>query len=128
MHLAILPRLAVDRPDIDDPAPAAFAHAGKHRLRHVKAAAEIDVDDFLPHLVGHLQHDAVAGDAGVVDQHIDRAEIVDDPGDAALPGLWFGHVPLLAGKAVLLGDCTRLLVLRPIDWGKRHAGPRTSPA
>src|SRR3546814_10337786 len=57
IHLAILPRLAVDRPDIDDPAPAAFAHAGKHRLRHVKAAAEIDVDDFLPHLVGHLQHD-----------------------------------------------------------------------
>src|SRR3546814_4317704 len=51
IHLAILPRLAVDRPDIDDPAPAAFAHAGKHRLRHVKAAAEIDVDDFLPHLV-----------------------------------------------------------------------------
>src|SRR3546814_9156039 len=51
-------------------------------------------------LVGHLQHDAVAGDAGVVDQHIDRAEIVDDPGDAALTGLMVGHVPFIGGNAV----------------------------
>src|SRR3546814_10105183 len=80
-------------------------------LRHVKAAAEIDVDDFLPHLVGHLQHDAVAGDAGVVDQHIDRAEIVDDPGDAALTGLMVGHVPFIGGNAVFLGECARLFVI-----------------
>ena len=44
VDLAVLPGLAVDRADVDDPAPAALAHAGERRLGHVEAAAEIGVD------------------------------------------------------------------------------------
>src|SRR3546814_1946244 len=48
IHLPILARLAVDRSDIHDPAPAAIPHAGKAGLRHVEAAAQIDADHFVP--------------------------------------------------------------------------------
>jgi hypothetical protein len=41
----------------------------------------VDVDDQVPVLVGHLEQQVVAGDAGVVDQDVDAAELLDDPGD-----------------------------------------------
>jgi hypothetical protein len=36
-------------------------------------AVQVGVDDGIPVFAGHLQEHAVAGDAGVVDQHVDRA-------------------------------------------------------
>src|SRR3546814_18622933 len=72
IDLAILPRLAVDRTDVDDPPPFTLAHPRKHRLGHVEAAAEVGAHHLVPHLVGHLRHRAVTRDPGIVDD--DRSE------------------------------------------------------
>ena len=40
---------------------------------------EVDVDDGVPLGLLHAQHEAVAGDARVVDQDVDAAEIGHDP-------------------------------------------------
>src|SRR3546814_10607148 len=66
IHLPILARLAVDRSDIHDPAPAAIPHAGKAGLRHVEAAAQIDADHFVPIFKAHIQESAVARNACIV--------------------------------------------------------------
>jgi uncharacterized protein (DUF952 family) len=52
-----------------------------NRVRHVEAAAQIDADHVFPHLAAHLQDRAVAGDAGIVDHHIDRAQLGLDLGE-----------------------------------------------
>ena len=72
IDLAVLAGLAVDRADIDDAAKFAPVHAVPHRLGHVEAAAEIDVDHLVPGLAAHPLHGAVAGDAGIVDHDVDR--------------------------------------------------------
>ena len=41
----------------------------------LKTPVEVGVDDLLPLLRRHLVEHGVAGDAGVVDQHVDRAEL-----------------------------------------------------
>src|SRR3546814_2741023 len=53
---------------------------------------------------------------------IDRAEIVDDPGDAALTGLMVGHVPFIGGNAVFLAECARLFVIAALVGSNRSAG------
>src|SRR3546814_4296811 len=60
IHLPILARLAVDRSDIHDPAPAAIPHAGKAGLRHVEAAAQIDAAHFVTIFKAHTQESPVA--------------------------------------------------------------------
>src|SRR3546814_1695142 len=67
--LSLLALLAVDRTDLDDPAPLAFAHAFDHRAGDVEHRVEVGVDDFLPLLRGHLVEGAVAGDAGRSEEH-----------------------------------------------------------
>ena len=49
----------------------------------------------VPLLLGHLVEHAVLGDAGVVDQDFDRAEIGFDLGDARDAGVIVGHVPFV---------------------------------
>src|SRR3546814_1048264 len=53
VDLPILPRLAVDRTDVDDAAPAALDHAGKAGLGHVEAAAEVDAHHVVPVVIAH---------------------------------------------------------------------------
>ena len=91
-HLALL---AVDRGDVDDAAELALAHAFDHRPGHVEQRVEVGVDHRAPLLRRHAVEHGVAGDAGIVDQHLDRAEIGLDllePGGAGLVGR---HVPLV---------------------------------
>ena len=77
MALTVTPDLAllaVDRGDIDDPTPAAIAHAADHLAGHIEDRVHIDPDHIGPLFRRHLVEEAVPGDAGVVDQHIDRAQ------------------------------------------------------
>ena len=57
-------------------APAAIQHAVDHLLGDVEQAVEVRVDDLVPALEGHLAEGAVGRDAGVVDQHVHRSELV----------------------------------------------------
>ena len=50
--------------------------------RHVEQRAEIGVDHRVPLLRLHAVELGVAGDAGIVDQHVDRAELGLDLLDA----------------------------------------------
>ena len=76
--------LAVDRGDVDDAAEAPLAHAVDHRARHVEQRIEIGADHLLPLLMRHLLQHGVARDAGIVDQHFDRTDLVLDIDDALL--------------------------------------------
>lgn len=51
--------------------------------RAVEAAGEADVEHRVPVFVGDLANSVVADDAGVVDQHVQVAEVLDDGGDQA---------------------------------------------
>src|SRR3546814_19625089 len=75
VDLAVLAGLAVDRTDVDDPAPSAFAHAGKAGLGRVETAAEVDAHHHVPVLEAHFVQHAVTGDAGIVDDDVDRADL-----------------------------------------------------
>ena len=46
-------------------------------MHEVERALEVDRDDAVPLLLRHPHHQTVAGDTGVVDQHVDMAEILD---------------------------------------------------
>jgi hypothetical protein len=100
VDLAVLAGLAVDGADVDDAPEAALAHASMHRVSTVEAGAEVGVDDLVPLLVGHLVHGAVAGDAGVVDQDVDRPEVLLDLGDAGCDRVVVADVELVGRDAV----------------------------
>ncbi len=53
------------------------------RLGQVERPGQVDVDDLAPVLVAHLEHRPVGGDAGVVDQDVEPAVLLDHLGDAA---------------------------------------------
>src|SRR5262249_14963524 len=57
--------------DVDDAAPAARRHAGRHDVLHVERAAQVDVDQLLPFLGLGVEEILEAIPAGVVDQNID---------------------------------------------------------
>ena len=76
--LAVLALEAVDRTDLHDPAPLARAHALYHRTGDVEAGVEVGADDLVPLHRRHAMERGVARDAGVVDQDLDRAELVFD--------------------------------------------------
>ena len=48
-------------------------HVGHHLLGDVEQLVQVGVDDRVPVVARHLEEHAVARDAGVVDQHVDRA-------------------------------------------------------
>src|SRR5579859_1615502 len=121
VDLAVLAGLPVDRADVDDPSPAPRAHPREGRLGHVEATAEIGVDHRLPLLVGLLENGAVAGDAGIVNDDINGAEIVLDLLHAGEAGLMVAHVPLVGGDAGLLGEDLRLGVVAAIIGGHLQA-------
>ena len=82
VHLAVLAGLAVDRADVHDAPELALAHALDDVAAHVEAAGQVGADDLVPGIEAHLVQRAVPGDAGVVHQHLDRAEVLLDALDA----------------------------------------------
>jgi hypothetical protein len=108
--LAGLALLAVDRADLDDAAPALFHHARHHLLGDVEHAVQVGVDHGVPVLRRHLQEHAVARDAGVVDQHVDRAVLGLGLGEGLDGAVPVGHV---AHRGVE-GVAQRLLLVQPL--------------
>ena len=89
-----------DRRHVDDPAPLALLHVRPDRLGAVEAAREVDAQVALPE-VGVLVVELadVVERAGVVDQDVDRAELLDDAVDRLLHLVAVGDVALDRGRA-----------------------------
>ena len=72
----------------------------------LKSEVEIGADDGGPLVLGHLVEEAVAGDAGIVDQDVDRPVLGLDLGDAGGAGVVIADVPFVdrdAGLRLELG-------------------------
>ncbi|MNN42415.1 hypothetical protein D3C81_1565950 [compost metagenome] len=74
--LTELPALAVDRGDIDDAAPTTGQHAFDDLLGGIEQAGQVGADDGVPVLRRQFAKRGVTGDAGVVDQYGDGANLV----------------------------------------------------
>ena len=75
----------------------------------IEAALEVDIDDAVPVLLGHAVEDAVAQDAGIVDDDVDPAELIDRLLDDPVGAVPFGdavavHHGLAAGAADFVDD------------------------
>src|SRR3712207_2191762 len=101
VRLADAAHLADDRGDHHDPPGAALQHVPERGLGQVEGARQVDVDDPAPVVVGHLQHGAVGGDAGVVDQDVEATVLLDDLGDGAPAVVGVGDVALVHGEALV---------------------------
>src|SRR5690606_14155513 len=119
--LADLALLAVDRADVDDAPPAAVAHAVDHLPGHVEHAVHVHPDHVGPLVGGHLVEEAVAGDAGVVDQHIHRPQRSLDLGHGALAVLERADVALDHHHAQLLGRGAGGGLVAGVAGGDRQA-------
>ena len=75
----------------------------------------------LPHLAGHLEDRAVARDAGIVDDDVDRAELGLDLRHARLARVEIADVPFVGLDAGALGEGLRALVVAGIIGGDGHA-------
>ena len=79
-----------------DNATAALAHKGLgKRARRIERALEIDIKHAVEGIVAHAHEQAIAGDAGVVDECPDRAEVAHDRFHARVDDIGVGHVALI---------------------------------
>ena len=101
VRLAHLALLAVDRGDDDDAPEAARRACRRSPAGSGEHGVEVGADHRLPLLEGHAVEHAVAGDAGIVDQDVDRAELGLDRLDAGLAGGGVGDVELVDRDAGL---------------------------
>ena len=67
-------------------------HGPEKRLGEQKRAGEVGREHVVPVGALHAHHEAVAGDAGVVDEDLDFAEAIEDGLGAGLDGVFAGHV------------------------------------
>src|SRR6201991_1867173 len=69
---------ADDRGDVDDAPEALLHHRAHHLARHAEDGLQVGVVHRVPVVVLHAHGQAVARDAGVVDQHVHAAVFLDD--------------------------------------------------
>lgn len=53
-------------------------------MDEVEGTLEVDVDDGIPLLLSHFQHQSIFGDAGVVDKNVDMSEVLVNLVDKSL--------------------------------------------
>ena len=109
---------AGERRHVEDVAAPALAHVAEHRLSAQEHRLEVDRDVEVPQFLGDLRYGGGAGDPGVVDQDVDRAEAVDGLRHHRLHRRLVGDVG---------GDGQRLVAERPDLPGHRlylGRGPR----
>ena len=80
---------------------------------------EVDVDDRVPLLLGHVEAHLVPEDPGVVDEHVEAAELVDRLRDQRLPAVPGGDVVEVrdgptAGGDDLVGDLLGRALVRAL--------------
>ncbi len=109
---------AVHRRDVDDAAPAAIHHAVVDLLRHVEDAVEVRADHGVPGRLVHLAERHVLGDAGVVDEDVDGADLACHLRDARLGALIIADVARIGAHRV----APALHLLEPL--GGRLVGGR----
>src|SRR5215211_8586726 len=98
--VALLPN---HRADVDDPAVAPVQHVLEHGPAEVEGAGQVDVDDPVPVLHAHLADRLVDGDAGVVDQDVELALLVQHLGDHPLAVGGHADVALMDGGPLVGG-------------------------
>src|SRR5690606_33197469 len=106
--LAELAGLAVDRGDVDDAPEAALAHALDDLPGNVESSGEVNADHRVPVALVHLVEEAVTGNAGAVDQDVDRAVLGFDLLGHGLAGIEVSDVALYPADVVTLGLASRL--------------------
>jgi len=90
-----LAEVAVDTDDgagVEDDAAALGHHGVGDGLRAVEDAAQVHVYDFVELLERHFLQARILGDAGVVDEDVDAAELVFDLADHGIDHGALGHV------------------------------------
>jgi hypothetical protein len=113
--------LTVDRANVDDAAPTARAHAFDHLARHVETRIHIDADHFRPLLMAHLVEEAVAGDAGIVHEHVDRPEFGFDSLSSFHAIVEIADIALHDHDVEFLGGCVGGLLIAGITGRDLHA-------
>jgi hypothetical protein len=98
---------ADDRRNIDDAAPAPFHHALAHRLRHIEHRIEIGPDHRVPIDLVQLLEAGVSGNASVVDEDVDRTQVIPDFLRTLLTGIVVAHVDRIRAKLSPIGDHPR---------------------
>ena len=103
---------ALDRGDVDDRAAAGRLHRLDRSLHAEERAGQVDVDDLLPLRHVELADLAQRDDAGVVDQNVELAELVDRGGDRGVPLVGLGDVEVDVARGVtdLVGQRLALVV------------------
>ena len=114
IHLAHLALLAVNGGNANDPPELAGAHAFPDRPRHVEQRVQVGVDDAVPLVFRHPVEHAVLGDAGIVDQHFNRADRRFHLGDACNAGVVVTDIPFERLDAGLLCESFRRRVISGI--------------
>src|SRR5215467_14095460 len=97
VDLADVAGLPDHRGHVDDPAGAAPEHVLERVLGHEERAGQVDRDHLLPVVIGHLGHDLVDRDPGVVDQDVEPAVLLDDLADHPAAVVGVTDVPLVHG-------------------------------
>ena len=109
--LVVVARDAHHRADVDYGAVSLAPHGGLYGLGHAEDAFEVGVHHAVELLLCHAFDGAVVGDACVVDEDVDLAEVGEDLLDEGLGGVVVGHVGGVAfgfhaegGELLLHGD------------------------
>src|SRR6185369_9560248 len=111
---AVLSGLAVDRADVDDAAELARAHAVDDGAAGVEARGEVGADDGVPILPAHAVERAVARDARVVHDDLDRPHLFFDLLDRGLDRVVVADVELLDADSGRLVEFPRRLVFAAV--------------
>ncbi len=69
---------------------------------------QVDSDDLVPFVFGHLGHRLVNRDAGVVDQDVQAAVEVDDLADSSLTVIRAGNIALMDADLGAVTGCRQL--------------------
>src|SRR3990170_3836462 len=113
VRLAQVAHLTDDGRHVYDAPAAALYHVRQRRVRAVEYAAQVGRDHLLPLLDTHPADGTVAVDAGVVDQDVDAAELLDRGVDHALDVIRVGDSRLNSDRLLplVLELCQQLLRL-----------------
>src|SRR5579884_1018144 len=125
--LPCLTGFAYNAGDVDDSPPSRFHHRANQRLCQQKCSRQVGVDDVVPIGTLHAQQERVLRDAGVVDENMHSAKMIENSFGCCLNGLFACNIenkglrrPAVCGN--LRGNFVQL---RFVTRGQCHTGPGT---